>query len=281
MSAARPAIRDLPSPLAREGELAGLLAGRRPAVFLDYDGTLTPIVPDPAAATLPPATRTAIERLAARCPVAIVSGRDLEDVRGLVGVDGIAYAGSHGFDLRLPDGSREERGRAFLPALDRAEAALGPALAEIPGAAVERKRFAVAVHFRTVEPARRPDVEAAARDVAGASPGLRLTGGKRVLELRPDLDWDKGRALDWLLDELGLLRDDVAVVYVGDDVTDEDAFRVVEARGVGVLVRGRQGETTRARYVLEDPGEVRRFLAALADRMDAPRAPTDAASGRG
>ena len=115
-------------------EIRTLLSGRRVAVFLDYDGTLTPIVERPEDALLPAETRAAIERLAALAPVAIVSGRDLADVRRLIGIEGITYAGSHGFDVVLPDGSAHQRGTEFLPALDAAERDLRARLASVPGA---------------------------------------------------------------------------------------------------------------------------------------------------
>lgn len=262
-------IRALPSPLERPGEIDGLLAGREPAVFLDYDGTLTPIVPDPDDALLPGATRASIERLAGLCPVAVVSGRDLEDVLGKVGIDGIAYAGSHGFDLLTPDGAREERAPEALPALDRAESALRAAVEPIEGASVERKRFAIAVHFRNVDPSRWDAVDAAVDAVHAGTSGLRKTGGKRIFELRPDVAWDKGRAVRWLLEELGLDRPEVIPVYVGDDVTDEDAFEALGPEGIGVVVRDEDDErATAARYALDHPDAVRDFLDGIADLLE-------------
>jgi trehalose-phosphatase len=241
-----------------------MLSGRRPALFLDYDGTLTPIVERPEDALLPPGTRAVLERLAARLPVAVVSGRDLADVRRMVGVEGIAYAGSHGFDIVGPDGSVHQRGREYLPDLDAAERELAPRLDPVAGARIERKTFAVAVHFRQVAEERVPEVEAAVAEVAAAHPRLRRTGGKKVFELRPDVDWDKGRALLWLLEVLGLSGDEVLPIYVGDDETDEDAFRAIRERGLGVVVRGEGDQrTTAARYALRDTDEARSFLELL------------------
>ncbi len=263
------AIRDLPSAVGREAEFRQALSGRRPAVFLDYDGTLTPIVNDPAAATLPQATRSAIVRLKDLCPVAVVSGRDLADVQALVGIDGIAFAGSHGFDVVAPDGRVERRGEPFVPSLDRAEAALRRDLAAIPGAAVERKRYAVAVHFRRVPPGREDEVEAVVAAVAEQAADLRRTGGKKVWELRPDVPWDKGRAVLWLLEALGLDGDDVVPLYVGDDVTDEDAFRALAGRGIGVVVQGEDdARLSHARWSLPDPASARAFLDQLADLIE-------------
>jgi trehalose-phosphatase len=259
------AIQDLPSGLEELGEIAAALEGRTLAVFLDYDGTLTPIVDRPEAVLLPQEARRAVEHLAARCPVAVVSGRDLDDVRAMVGAEGISYAGSHGFDIVAPDGSRHQKAREHLPALDAAEAELRPALEAIPGARLERKRFAIALHFREVSGDRTGEVEAAVDRAAAGHPELRRTGGKKVFELRPAVDWDKGKAVRWLLEVLGLDRVDVLPVYVGDDETDEDAFRAIRDRGLGIVVRGESEERpTAARYQLGHPGEVARFLDELA-----------------
>ena len=261
-------IRDLPVALDHGDELRRMVSERRPAVFLDYDGTLTPIVGRPEDAALPPRTRAAIERLAALAPVAILSGRDLQDVRRMVGIDGITYAGSHGFDLVRVDGSVHQRGREFLPDLDAAERELGPRLEGIPGARVERKAFAIAVHFRQADDDRVPEIDAAVAEVAAEHPRLRRTGGKKIFELRPDFDWDKGRALRSLLEEPGLAGDDVLPIYVGDDETDEDAFRAIGDGGLGLVVRGeRDARPTSARYALRNTEETRAFLELLGDAM--------------
>src|SRR5262245_35030442 len=139
----------LPSALEHVQEIAGH-SGRLP-VFLDYDGTLTPIVSRPQDAWLSDSMRETLRELACCVPVAILSGRDLDDVRGRVHVDGIVYAGSHGFDIAGAGGLRRELGAAYLPVLDAAETELREALDEIPGAQLERKHFSVAAHYRNVD----------------------------------------------------------------------------------------------------------------------------------
>jgi trehalose 6-phosphate phosphatase len=266
--ARRPGIRDLPVALDHGLDLREALSERRPVVFLDYDGTLTPIVERPEDATLPARTRDAIERLATLAPVAILSGRDLADVRRMVGVEGISYAGSHGFDLLRPDGSGHQRGREFLSDLDAAERELERRTRDIRGVRVERKAFAIAVHFRQAEEGRIPEIETVVDAVAAAHPRLRRTGGKKIFELRPNVDWDKGKALRWLLEVLGLDGGDVLPIYVGDDETDEDAFRSIRPDGLGVVVRG-EGDDRRtlARYALRNTDEARTFLEFLADAI--------------
>lgn len=255
---------ELPSALESWEEITGRLADRRPAVFLDYDGTLTPIVSQPEDALLSDEMRSVLRELAGLCTVAIVSGRDREDVEPKVGLDGLVYAGSHGFDIKGPDGLRleYEGGRAALPDLEQAEGELEARLAAVPGARVERKRFAIANHYRNVAEEDVPRVERAVEEVAEMHERLRVSGGKKVLELRPDIDWDKGRAVLWLLEALGLDGEAVLPFYVGDDVTDEDAFHVLADRGIGVLV-GTPAYKTNARYGLRDTLEVREFLQAL------------------
>jgi trehalose 6-phosphate phosphatase len=250
----------------REPELRARLAGKTAAVFLDYDGTLTPIVEDYNRAFLSDAMRTTIEALAGRCPVAIVSGRDVATMRRLVGLDALYYAGSHGFEIGGPEGWHDalEKGIEALPELDQAERELGEALAGIEGHAVERKRFSIAIHYRRVAAGDVGRLQRAVEQIAARHKGLRQAEGKKVLRLQPDIDWDKGQAVLWLLERLGLDRPDVVPVYVGDDVTDEDALEVLRERGVGIVVRGEDdARPSAARYALADPDDVRRFLELL------------------
>ena len=249
-------------PSATTADLEAELGDRPPAIFLDYDGTLSAIAPTPEGAVLTEASRDVLERLARRWTVSIVSGRDRADVVGMVRLHGLYYAGSHGFDISGPDGFSEQRGSEYRASLEAAADELEASLAAIDGVWVERKLAAVAVHFRQGGPDAEEAVGEAARAVAAAHPDLRLSGGKKIVELRPNVDWDKGKAVLWLLEVLGL-GDDVIPVYVGDDETDEDAFRALVDRGIGVVV-GEEHRPTLARYALADPDEVREFLDRLA-----------------
>jgi trehalose 6-phosphate phosphatase len=253
-----------PSALERWDEIERRLTGRRPAVFLDYDGTLSPIAPRPELATLPEPTRAVLRRLAGRGPVAILSGRGREDVAALVGLDELTYAGSHGFDIAGPT-LRREVGDGIPARIAEASARLLQRLDGIEGVLVEPKRFSVAVHFRLADPADLPRIEEAVDAVQAERQDLRKAPGKKVFELRPDLDWHKGHALLWLLDALhaDAAERGVLPLYIGDDVTDEDAFRAIEDRGIGILVAEEPRETAAA-YSLRDPEEVRGFLGLLA-----------------
>jgi trehalose-phosphatase len=242
---------------------------QRLAVFLDYDGTLTPIVAHPSDAVLSDAARGQLARLAALCPVAVISGRDRADLESMVGLAGISYAGSHGFDISRPDGGHEERGAEFRPALEAAADELEQRISTIDGSWVERKRYAVAVHFRQSAAEAEALIRTAIEEVAAAHPGLRLAGGKKIFELRPDIEWDKGMALLHLLGVMGLDGNDVTALYIGDDVTDEDVFRVLaQGRGIGIVV-GTEHRETMADYALRDPDQVMEFLRLVADREGA------------
>ena len=254
-------------PLAMDnmGMILSRLRQGSPALFLDYDGTLTPIVRDPADAVLDPETREILKKLSSIWPVAIISGRDLRDVMDMVDIDGLIYAGSHGFDVSgadidLPGDVRPDE---LLSALDRAAEKLGPGVKEIPGAKLERKKFAIALHYRESPPEYEDDMRRLAGEVAESLPELRVSPGKKIFELRPAVEWDKGKALRALLEGYPEDSRDTVPIYIGDDTTDEDAFQEIRKDGIGVLVAGDREKPTSAGYVLRDTGEVAEFLERL------------------
>jgi trehalose 6-phosphate phosphatase len=249
-----------------------LTTERQPAVFYDFDGTLSEIVEDPDSARPVDGAADALTSLSAACPVAILSGRDLADVRERIGLPGLWYAGSHGFELTGPDGTHHQNpeAAASIPVLAGAAADLADQLGHIPGVVVEHKRFGVAVHYRNAARDRVGEVAAAVR-TAGQRTGLRVTTGREVIELRPNIDWDKGKTLHWVLD---YIRDNEGAgpllpIYIGDDITDEDAFDAVDDDGIAILVRHSDDgdRATAARYALDDPGRVREFTERLAHRL--------------
>nr|WP_262921658.1 trehalose-phosphatase [Pontibacter ruber] len=252
---------ELPSVLDHLNEL---LDSKQPAVFLDYDGCLTPIVKQPEMAVLSPEMKEVLRQLAEVCPVAVVSGRDRQNVQNLVQLDNLYFAGSHGFDISGPDGKHSEPGgaAAALPALDAADAILKEKLQHVQGALVERKKYAIAVHFRNVAEEQVKEVEQAVDQVLAQCPQLKKGLGKKIYELKPNLDWHKGKAVLWLLEELHLNKPDILPIYIGDDITDEDAFASLQEHGIGILV-GAHDEKTAARYKLEDVSEVQAFLQKL------------------
>ena len=241
--------------------LEAVLAERRLAVLLDYDGTLTPIVTDYRKAFLSDEMRDTLRGLAARNAVAVVSGRDLKDVQKLVALDSVYYSGSHGFELSGPDEWHHvhEDAADYLPDLDQAEQALAVRLADVPGHALERKHFSLAVHYRQVDDARVGEVASAVDEVLAGSTRLAKGLGKKVFELKPALPWDKGRAVSLLLNTLGMAGDDTVAVFIGDDITDEAAFRELRHPHVSIIVVD-DDRATAADYSLTDVDDVRKFL---------------------
>ena len=255
-------ISELPNALESYGQLAGIAIARELVLFLDYDGTLSPIVSDPGAAALIDGVAEELERLAGVCPVAILSSRDLADIRTRVGIPGIWYAGSHGYELIGPDGShhQNEAAAAVVPVLERAAAELRDSLAQIPGVRVEHKRFAVAVHYREVAPEHIGEIFVTTHRL-GQRDGLRVTNGRMLVELRPDIDWDKGTTLAWIRSRIDEAKS-LVPIYLGGDLTDEDAFDAVQFDGIGIVVRQTEDgdRKTAAHFALQGPDQVREVL---------------------
>jgi trehalose 6-phosphate phosphatase len=235
---------------------------------LDFDGTLAPIVPRPDDATLPPATRTLLGRLAARgdTQVALISGRGLEDLAGRVGLAGLFYAGNHGLEIEGPNVRRVHDAAAAARArLGEVARRLAAELGAVDGAIVEDKGLTLSVHYRMV-----PDAAAAARvreaahAACAADPALRVSDGRKVVEIRPAVDWHKGRALAFLRETLTADAPGAPVLFVGDDRTDEDAFRVLGDDGWGIVVGDPPPADTAARAMLRSTDEVIEFLRRLA-----------------
>lgn len=263
-------IDEVPSALSRLDEIGALLKGRRVAVFLDYDGTLTPIVERPELAVMPEQMRATVAELAKRCPVAIISGRDREALQRLVKLPSLTYVGNHGFDIIGAGGERIRHAEAakYLPVVRAAQGELEESLSAINGAIVEGKFCSVAVHYRLVEEEQVISVWEAVDAVASRHGELRIMAGKKVVELLPRMDWDKGKALTWLLDALHLEDPNVVPLYLGDDRTDEDAFSALRHMGLGIVV-GHGMRPTIAHYRLAGPNEVAEFLRSLIAMMEA------------
>ncbi len=242
--------------------VGGLLGHDGLLLALDFDGTLAPITDEPDEATIAPAAAEAINRLTdvdgVRVPV--VSGRQLADLRGRVDAD--AYAGNHGLELRVDGETRvAPEAEAARDALDDATDAVEETVADVDGAFVEHKGVTATVHYRRADAGDVPRVEEAVREAAGDSDDLRVTEGKAILEIRPDVEWDKGDAVERLTEELVPDGEDWLRVYVGDDRTDEDAFAAL-TDGLGVKVGG---GTTRADVRVDEPEAAAAFLTWLAD----------------
>jgi trehalose 6-phosphate phosphatase len=254
----------LPSALERADDIVRRIQQKQLVVCLDYDGTLTPIVDRPEQALLSTSMRQTLTELAGRWPLMIISGRDRADVQRLVQLDDIFYAGSHGFDITGPHGQQMscEREEEFLSSFDFVEQELMRRLARVEGVLVERKKFSIAVHVRGVAREDAKKVEVIVDDILGRHPDLRKGFGKQVFELQPRLDWHKGKAVLWLLQVLHLDESAALPIFIGDDRTDEDAFKTLSDRGIGIVVEA-GSRPTAATYVLKQPAEVQSFLRRL------------------
>ncbi|KAK1432403.1 hypothetical protein QVD17_09299 [Tagetes erecta] len=266
-----------PSALKVFDEITNASKGKQIVMFLDYDGTLSPIVDDPDRAYMSDAMRATVRKLAGCFPTAIVSGRCRDKVYNFVKLAELYYAGSHGMDIRGPlKGSKYKKNppsvlcqpaSEYLPMIDEVYGLLMEKTKSTPGAKVENNKFCLSVHFRCVEEKKWSELAAQVRSVLKDYPKLRLSQGRKVLEIRPTIKWDKGKALEFLLESLGYANcTDVFPIYIGDDRTDEDAFKVLRERGqgFGILVSKMPKETS-ASYSLQEPSEVMDFLQRLVD----------------
>jgi alpha,alpha-trehalase len=253
---------ELPNALDHREEIRHILEKRRPLLFLDFDGTLAPIVNDHKKAGIDPQIRQTLEKMTPHFMlVAIVSGRDLLDVKNRVGIDHLYYLGSHGFEASGPGNFSERQPEAIglLPQLQEAEKEARERLKDYEGTDVERKGFAIALHYRQAGEDGEKAVRETVRKITERRPGLKMSSGKMVVEIRPDIEWDKGKAISWLMDKTKVKKAERTPIYIGDDLTDEDAYREIRDTGIGIQV-GRHGEPTAARYFLRDVPEVRKFL---------------------
>lgn len=245
-------------------EVQQCIDGKKILLFLDYDGTLTPIVDKPDLAVISDEMRQAVQETAGKIKTSIVSGRATGDVRGKVKIDGIFYAGSHGFEIVDPDGNVtiNDEARQVRPLIDQVHRELTERLKDVPGALVEHVKYTISTHYRLVSEEDFPRVAGAVEEILKRYPQLRKTSGKKVFEIRPKIDWDKGRAVAWILKVLGYDPAEHIPIYIGDDTTDEDAFRALKGKGFGILV----SETPRpseAEYIIKDTPEVKKVLTIL------------------
>ena len=254
-----------------EKEIQQIIQNRTPVLFLDYDGTLTPIVKRPEDALISDEMKSALKKCARKMKVAAVSGRDMDDLKSKIQVENLIYAGSHGFRISGPDGlyNEHEKSDEILPRLDEIESECHSEFSKIDeGVQIDRKRYAVAVHYRNADEQNIPAIKQKVDEILMENPDFKKGEGKKILEIKPDVDWHKGKAVLWIMKKLGV--DDTSKfvpIYIGDDVTDEDAFQSIRDFGAGILV-GSHGQETAAKYKLEDVPNVRSFLQKLAEMVD-------------
>lgn len=245
-------------------DIRNVMAGKEPVVFLDYDGTLTPIVATPDLAVISDEMRETVRALSQRRKVSIVSGRATDDVRSKARIDGIFYAGSHGFEINDPQGevTINESAEKIRSTVDEIHQKLAERVAHIEGALIENVKYTVSCHYRLVADENFEEFEKIVDGTLAEYPNLFKTSGKKVFELRPRIDWDKGKAVNWILDVLVFDPAQQVAVYIGDDTTDEDAFKVLDGKGFGILVADPARESA-AKYVVKDVAAVKEVLEIL------------------
>jgi trehalose 6-phosphate phosphatase len=246
---------------------------KAPHVLLlaDYDGTLTPIVGRPADAKLSASVRQKLVALSQKpdFSVGVISGRELSELKSLVGIEGIYYAGNHGLEIEGPGlnyiNPEAAKARSLMQEL---AARLAEALENISGVIIQEKDYSVSVHYRLVKPEDEPAVEASVRAVTGPHVKrgeVKVYPMKKVWETRPPVDWDKGKAALLIGQEIKAARklERLLTIYLGDDTTDEDAFRVIcSPDGWSVFISGEKKESA-AEYCLNSVAEVEGFLGRL------------------
>jgi len=261
-------------------EISPTLKNRYVMLFLDYDGTLTPIVERPELAKLSYAAKKALKELARlkEIKIVLISGRSLSDLKKLVRIPGLIYVGNHGFEFEGPKIRYVHPGAlAAKRHLSNLERRFKKAFRDFPGILVENKKLTLSVHYRQVEfekigQAKTIFLKLAAPYLQNSE--LSFTEGKKVWELRPETQWNKGTTVVWLLARvLFQVSGHPLPIYIGDDATDEDAFRTLRHKGIGIKVTEDSGETSQADYYLRSPDEVVQFLKHLKNLKKGAHAP--------
>lgn len=232
-------------------------------LFLDFDGTLAPIVERPEMAQLPPQTKDTLQQLSrqSKISVAIISGRTLVDLRTRVGIDHLIYAGNHGLEIRGPGIQFIHRqALARQEALQQLSTQLAAKIGRLTGVEVEPKGLTTSIHFRRAAAAEVDEIVKTIRALNVETSRLfRLTTGKMVYEIRPRVNWHKGAAVHWIRARLG---DPQALsIYFGDDATDENAFVELQE---DITVKVGPSYVTTANYHVPSLDEVQKFLQYLA-----------------
>lgn len=253
------------------GRLKKALKGKFVYLFLDYDGTLVPIVRMPGEAVISDRTKALLRRLSKMIDyrIAIVSGRALGDISRRVGLKNIVYVGNHGLEIKGPKISFKSRLPVrYRRTLEKIKDDLKGSISSVKGVLIEDKGLSLSIHYRAVG---RNDISQvnAALSAAVSSPGVkgnvRVRSGKMVWDIIPPVKWDKGMAVLWLLKHMPFRAADRPLraipIYIGDDFTDEDAFKALRSKGMTVLVG--HNNASCAQYYLKDTHEVIKLIERL------------------
>jgi len=239
-------------------------------LFLDYDGTLAPIVRIPQKAKISKKCRGLLKKLSQRKKIrlAVISGRSLKDIRGRVGIKNIIYSGNHGLEVIGPGFNFANAvSQDYKKTIKEIKRVLNSRLADLKGAIVEDKGLTLSIHYRMVAKDKLFGLKATLRRTIGAAlinKKIKIRSGKKVFEIRPPIKSDKGRIVNWLLKKYNSSgkQKGAIPIYIGDDQTDEDAFKALKKRGLTIFV-GKPKKSS-AQYYLKSTDEVVKFLNILA-----------------
>ncbi|MCD6358535.1 MAG: trehalose-phosphatase [Dehalococcoidia bacterium] len=234
----------------------------------DYDGTLSPIAKKPDLANMPSRTKQLLSTLARQkhFAVGIISGRSLDDIRKKTGIDGITYVGNHGLEIEGPDVSfvvpHSEEIKRIIQSLNHT---LTQIMKPIEGVLVENKGLSISIHYRMAAETSIGEIESAltrATDILHTQGKFKLYQGKKTYELRPATSYDKGKAVTILTDRYRELwrRGSILSIFMGDDLTDENGFKVINENGGISIFVGEKNSSSAAHYFLKSPLEVEQFL---------------------
>jgi trehalose-phosphatase len=251
---------------AKWDKIKGELSNKFIFIFLDYDGTLTPIVETPDKAVISKETRELLKKLSKspNCALAIISGRSLNDIKNIIGLKDIIYVGNHGLEIEGPKIKFESQVSPRLKSIIRhINDDLVANLSGIKGVFIEDKGLTISVHYHLVDKKDIQELLSIFAEIAEpyiVRDKIKINSGKKTYEIRPPVMWDKGKVVSWLLarQQFAQRDDKIFPIYIGDDVTDEDAFKALKNKGLTVFVG--KPSASEAGYYLNNSKEVTEFI---------------------
>ena len=240
---------------------------KRPVFFINYDGTLTTIKEHRDQAVISDETRQALYALSRKHTVAILSARQREDIERLIGIEDLFYIGSWGFDIAAPGFCMvHPKAKRISPLIEQLCESLGRTIGTIPGVSIESKKYNIGIHYRLAPADAVPGIKDELEKIVENHADLRLApSGKKAFELLPNVGWGKGSAICWIMKTIKCAWSKASVVYIGDDITDEFAFRTIRTRGIGIVV-DEEIKPSAAHFRLSHPDDVLKLLQMIVER---------------
>lgn len=242
------------------------LADKYIFIFFDYDGTLTPIARTPQQAVISEKVKELLKKISEKpgLALAIISGRQLKDIKNIVGLKDIIYAGNHGLEIQGPKIKLESKvapGSRLI--IRNIYENMVSSFSRIKGVLIEDKGLSVSVHYRLMDVKDMPEFLSIFSEITESfttDNKIKINEGKKVYEIKPMVAWDKGKTVLWLLARQQFLagKDKVFPVYFGDDLADEDVFKVLKNKGLTIFVG--QPRASKALYYVKSTTEVTRFM---------------------